>query len=155
MTRAIAAAAAAVVLSLLAAGCGGSPKSGVAHIGSTTTGKASSRDRMAQALAFATCMRSHGVPNFPDPKTNGTGGVTLSIQDTPKASSRALEIEQTLLHLKGLVFARAILEDRAASALELAEHAAELERQRRHLAELVRDFRPFLAHAHADLNRGC
>jgi hypothetical protein len=70
-------------------------------------------------------------------------------------SSRALEIEQTLLHLKGLVFARAILEDRGASALELAEHTAELERQRRHLAELVRDFRPFLAHAHADLNRGC
>jgi hypothetical protein len=70
-------------------------------------------------------------------------------------SSRAHEIEQTRLHIKGLVFARAILEDRAASALELADHTAELERQRRHLAELVRDFRPFLAHAQADLNRGC
>jgi hypothetical protein len=53
------------------------------------------------------------------------------------------------------VFARAILEDQGASTLDLAEHTAELERQRRHLAELVRDFRPFLAHAHADLNHGC
>jgi hypothetical protein len=34
----------------------------------------------------------------------------------------ATEIEQTLLHLKGLVFARAILEGRGASALELSEH---------------------------------
>jgi hypothetical protein len=67
----------------------------------------------------------------------------------------ATEIEQTLLQLKGLVFARAILEDRGASALELSEHTAAIERQRRHLAELVRDFRPFLARSHADLNRGC
>jgi hypothetical protein len=70
-------------------------------------------------------------------------------------SSRARAIEQTLLHIKGLVFARAILEDQGASTLDLAAHTAELERQRRHLAELVRDFRPFLAHAHADLNHGC
>ena len=67
----------------------------------------------------------------------------------------ATEIEQTLLHLKGLVFARAILEGRGASALELSEHTAAIERQRRHLAELVRDFRPFLARSHADLNCGC
>jgi hypothetical protein len=53
--------------------------------------------------------------------------------------SRAHEIEQTLLHIKGLVFARAILEGRGAAPVELAEHAAELEHQRRHLAELVRD----------------
>jgi hypothetical protein len=67
----------------------------------------------------------------------------------------ATEIEQTLLQIKGLVFARAILEGRGASALELSEHTAEIEHQRRHLAELVRDFRRFLANAHADLNRGC
>jgi hypothetical protein len=67
----------------------------------------------------------------------------------------ATEIEQTLLHLKGLVFARAVLEDRGASALELSEHTAAIERQRRHLAELVRDFRPFLARSQAGLNRGC
>jgi hypothetical protein len=52
---------------------------------------------------------------------------------------RAHEIEQTLLQIKGLVFARAILEGRGAAPAELAEHAAELERQRHHLAELVRE----------------
>jgi hypothetical protein len=44
-----------------------------------------SAPRQAQALArtlrFARCMRSHGVPNFPDPKvttgTNGNGVVDL------------------------------------------------------------------------------
>lgn len=28
-----------------------------------------------RALAFAACMRSHGVPNYPDPKFFGSGGV--------------------------------------------------------------------------------
>jgi hypothetical protein len=33
----------------------------------------------ANALAFAQCMRSHGVPNFPDPgSTNGGGGLQIS-----------------------------------------------------------------------------
>jgi hypothetical protein len=52
----------------------------------------------------------------------------------------AHEIEQTLLRIKRLVVGRAILEQRRASAVELAEHAAELERQRRRLARLVRDY---------------
>jgi hypothetical protein len=52
---------------------------------------------------------------------------------------RERKIERTLLHIKGLVYACAILEDQGASAVELAEHTAELERQRRRLAELVRD----------------
>ncbi len=29
----------------------------------------------AAAIAFAACMRSHGVPNYPDPKFFGSGGV--------------------------------------------------------------------------------
>jgi hypothetical protein len=84
------------------------------------------------------------------------GASAIPAPATPAGrSSHAREIEQTLLHIKALVFARAILEDQGASALELSEHTADIERQRRHLAERVRDFRPFLAHAHADLNRGC
>jgi hypothetical protein len=97
VTRAIAAAAAA--LSLLAAGCSGnSGGSGVAHLGSatTTTGQSSSRDPMAQALEFATCMRSHGVPNFPDPKTNGTGKVTLSLPDSLEATAAQKACHQFL-----------------------------------------------------------
>jgi hypothetical protein len=30
-----------------------------------------------QMLQFASCLRSHGVPNFPDPKTNGNGGMQI------------------------------------------------------------------------------
>lgn len=35
--------------------------------GSSLTGKS----KLAGALAFAVCMRSHGLPNFPDPKVDG------------------------------------------------------------------------------------
>ncbi len=56
--------AAVAALSLLAAGCaGGSP--GVTGIGSSTTTTPNG------ALAFARCMRSHGVRTFPDPGGNG------------------------------------------------------------------------------------
>jgi hypothetical protein len=34
--------------------------------------------QQAQALKFSTCMRSHGVPNFPDPTFSG-GGVQLHV----------------------------------------------------------------------------
>jgi hypothetical protein len=40
----------------------------------TTTGAASTHYN--QALAFAECMRSHGVSNFPDP--NGSGGIHIA-----------------------------------------------------------------------------
>jgi hypothetical protein len=36
----------------------------------------------AQALKFSKCMRSHGVPNFPDPKFEG-GGVRISLHAGP------------------------------------------------------------------------
>lgn len=38
----------------------------------------------AQALKFSACMRSHGVPNFPDPKFEG-GGVRMSLHAGPGA----------------------------------------------------------------------
>jgi hypothetical protein len=49
------------------------------------------------------------------------------------------KIEGVLLQIKGLVFVRALLELRGASEVELAEHSAELNRQRDRLAELARD----------------
>jgi hypothetical protein len=36
----------------------------------------------AQALKFSACMRSHGLPNFPDPKFEG-GGVRMSLHAGP------------------------------------------------------------------------
>lgn len=51
--------AAASCLVMLAAACGGSSPS---HVALKQNGP----------LAFADCMRSHGVPNWPDPESNGT-----------------------------------------------------------------------------------
>jgi hypothetical protein len=67
---------------LLLAGCGGDSPSnkGIAHLGSNresrsrTAGGAAgpgSDSPQAAALAFAKCMRSAGVPNFPDPTAGG------------------------------------------------------------------------------------
>ena len=45
-------------VSLLAAGCGGS---------SSTTASTAGQNKL---VTYAACMRSHGVPNFPDPTSN-------------------------------------------------------------------------------------
>ena len=61
---------AAAAVSLLAAGCGGGGGSpGVANITSSTTGTATTQ---SGAVAYAHCMRSHGVSGFPDPNSSGT-----------------------------------------------------------------------------------
>jgi hypothetical protein len=68
---------ATIGLSLLAVACGGSAGSHVAQLGSIATqGVASSPPSAASAhqsdaVAFAHCMRSHGVPNWPDPNRSG------------------------------------------------------------------------------------
>jgi hypothetical protein len=66
-----AAVTAAAGLALLAAACGGSHTTRVAHVGSTTSASAAS-DQGSGAMAFSRCMRSHGVPAYPDP---GSGGL--------------------------------------------------------------------------------
>jgi hypothetical protein len=65
-----------LLLALAATGCGGgSGKSnGVASLGAgkatPTTAAGGSSDRMQAALAFARCMRQHGI-NLPDPQLSG------------------------------------------------------------------------------------
>ncbi len=82
MTRATLSVVALATVAGLLAGCGGGSSSngGVAHLGSTAASSAASGDGAANsgsgspeaaALAFANCMRSAGVPNFPDPKAGG------------------------------------------------------------------------------------
>jgi hypothetical protein len=83
LTAALAAAA------LLTAACGGGSSSG----GSSGAGQG----RLAQALAFAHCMRSHGAPSFPDPNSSGVFMVT------PSTSSRydaPLSTRQACAHLR-------------------------------------------------------
>jgi hypothetical protein len=64
-----------VAVALLAAACGGGRNSrspGVASIGSADAGSSSSSgSAAASGVDYARCMRSHGVPDFPDPNANG------------------------------------------------------------------------------------
>jgi len=53
-------------------------------------------------------------------------------------SVRERETEELLLHLRGLVFVRAILEQRGVPEPELARHAAEIARVRSELARTAR-----------------
>jgi predicted small secreted protein len=64
--RRAAALAALVVMALLTAACGGSTSTGAG--GSSSTGASTLHQ---EELAVAQCMRSHGVPKFPDPPANG------------------------------------------------------------------------------------
>ena len=101
---------AVAALSLLAAGCGGGSPSGVASVASSTTAATTptaaatttvqygANGAQAAALAFARCMRAHGIPT-PDPEPNGAfdkhklqqllGGISLS---------RVRAVEQRFCH---------------------------------------------------------
>ena len=81
--------AALLGFALLGAACSNSPSGGaaVAHLGTTTTtrtaapnsgnsGNGGSGGKRSDALAYAQCMRAHGVPAFPDP--NGQGGFAIN-----------------------------------------------------------------------------
>jgi hypothetical protein len=74
-----AAVAASIGLGVLAAGCGGSNSPGVIGSGLNTSNHTS----MAQGLAYAGCMRSHGVSDFPDPTAGSGGGVSFQINGGP------------------------------------------------------------------------
>jgi hypothetical protein len=50
----------------LAVACGGSPSSAGSNGSSNAAGSA-----LSKALAYAGCMRSHAVPDFPDPNSSG------------------------------------------------------------------------------------
>ena len=59
----------AAALALLAAACSGSPSSTGPGSSSDAGGSANS----PSAIAYSQCMRSHGVPNFPDPTVDSEG----------------------------------------------------------------------------------
>jgi hypothetical protein len=105
-------AGALAALSLAAAACGGSPSASVANLGSSTTttsstpagdtspsqsgnsagGGNSARTSLGLggiSVQFAQCMRTHGVPNFPDP--NGQGQVTMSGVNPQSSSFEAAQ----------------------------------------------------------------
>ena len=82
--------AAAAVLGLGAAACGGGATPTVAHLGATTSttaaaggGGSGNGISQAQAERFSTCMRAHGVSNFPDPTGGSNGGFGFQIRGGP------------------------------------------------------------------------
>jgi hypothetical protein len=105
---------------LLAAGCGEGAKSpSVASLRTVTNSSRASSGSLAFALPpsgagigasisrdvgtaagveFTTCMRSHGVRNFPDPNAQGTITITVSMSLNP-ASPRFQKAEAECQHL--------------------------------------------------------
>ena len=73
--RTAAAIIATAALALLSAACSGSPSSTSSGGSSNTSGSANSK-----ALAYARCVRSHGVPDFPDPNSAGEFNKTTMAQ---------------------------------------------------------------------------
>jgi hypothetical protein len=75
---------ATAVLAMLTAACSGSGS------GSSSTGSGGSPNASSSpsAVAYSACMRSHGVPNFPDP---GSGG------QVPKADPQQLAVSTSQL----------------------------------------------------------
>lgn len=63
-------------LLVLAAGCGGSRPPG-------TPGGDSQSGDLARFEAYSKCMRSHGIPDFPDPTTSPGGGVGIQVDGGP------------------------------------------------------------------------
>ena len=66
--------AALALMGLLATACGGGP----------SHARARGPSPVEAALAYARCMRAHGVPDFPDPDSNGQFHV-----DPPNSASRS------------------------------------------------------------------
>lgn len=87
---------------LVAAGCGGSSNSPAAANLATTaasagvTGSNSAAGSNSNALKFAQCLRSHGVPDFPDPSSSGQLTIPPDDMNTP-AFQRASKACQSLM----------------------------------------------------------
>ena len=90
--RTAAAIIAAAALALLAAACGSSPSSTGSRSSSTAGGSANSStaggSANAQLVAFSRCMRSHGVPNFPDPQAGASNAKFPSAPQLRVSSSQ-------------------------------------------------------------------
>lgn len=86
--------AAVAVAALALSACGGPGSLGVASVGNASVGSTTTTNRplpaattrngingakYRAAFAYVSCMRSHGVPNFPDPTSDGQINVQFAI----------------------------------------------------------------------------
>jgi hypothetical protein len=96
--RAAAAIIAAAVFALLAAACSGSPSS-TGSGGSTDAGGSANPQK---ALAYSRCMRSHGVPKYPDPDSSNAlanGLPKVSVHQLGVSSARYQAAQNDCAHL--------------------------------------------------------
>ena len=108
--RAVLLAAVLAGAGVLAAGCAngsGSPRVAVASTSPAATAASASASpssggsAAAQALAYATCMRSHGVPGFPDPTVqNGAVGFDFTGANVDQNSAQYQSARQACQGLR-------------------------------------------------------
>ena len=91
-----AASIAAAALVLLAAACSGSPSSTGS---SAPPDSSSSAGANSPLLAFSQCMRSRGVPDFPDPQPGATNAKFPSVQQLGVSSSVYQAADSACQHL--------------------------------------------------------
>ncbi len=113
---------ATAMFSLCVAACGSPSQGGVAQLGATTTtvagaspSSSSGPEQLHQALAYAVCMRRHGLSKYPDPNSEGelpkVGPQQLGVSDSqfqtiqkscvrllPKSSQSSKAWDQMLMH---------------------------------------------------------
>jgi len=86
-------AAVLAVVAVLAAACGGSAPS------SSTDAASGGSTAYQKALAYSECMRSHGVPDFPDPNAEGNIQVAPGSPNDPMNNSVGQAAENACRHL--------------------------------------------------------
>jgi hypothetical protein len=59
------------------------------HLGGGSASPAAQAQGLASLLKFSECMRSHGVPNYPDPTTSPGGGVSISVSSADGIDSHS------------------------------------------------------------------
>jgi hypothetical protein len=83
-----AALAATALTGLLVTACGGGSSPAASATGGSTSASGGST-RAQAALAYARCMRSHGVPDFPDPDSNGNFHLDNPVSSQETAANQA------------------------------------------------------------------
>ena len=91
---------------------------------SNSSSAASANPKAAQAIAFARCVRSHGVPNFPDPP--GGRGFGLQLQASGgSGSAQSLKVNGVPVNAPAFQSAmracQSYMPHRAPSASQIAE----------------------------------
>ena len=75
------------VAGLLAAGCSSGPTGGTGHLGTPVAANAAGASdggygpKLARLILFAGCMRTHGVPGFPEPIALSNGKPVFAVRN--------------------------------------------------------------------------